>query len=66
MNLRLLGTCLCPADEDHRVASESRLWKRYRRIQILYGLTRGAVALLFFYRIMLNTLGKLSMVVKDH
>jgi hypothetical protein len=45
--------------------SESQLWKRYRRIQILYGLTRGAAALLFFYRIVLNTLGKLSMVVKD-
>jgi hypothetical protein len=45
--------------------SESRLWKRYRRIRILYGLTRGTAALLFFYRIVLNTLGKLSMVVKD-
>jgi hypothetical protein len=45
--------------------SKSRLWKGYRRIQILYGLTRGAAALLFFYRIVLNTLGKLSMVVKD-
>jgi hypothetical protein len=46
-------------------SSESRLWKGYRRIQILNGLTRGAAALLFFYRIVLNTLGKLSMVVKD-
>jgi hypothetical protein len=46
--------------------SESRLWKGCRRIQILYGLTHGAAALLFFYRIVLNTLGKLSMVVKDH
>jgi hypothetical protein len=45
--------------------SESRLWKGYRRIQILYGLTHGTAALLFFYRIMLNTMGKLSMVVKD-
>jgi hypothetical protein len=45
--------------------SESRLWKGYRRIKILYGLTRGAAALLFFYKIVLNTLGKLSMVVKD-
>jgi hypothetical protein len=45
--------------------SESRPWKGYRRIQILYGLTRGAAALLFFYKIVLNTLGKLSMVVKD-
>jgi hypothetical protein len=45
--------------------SESRLWKRYQKIRILYGLTRGAAALLFFCRIVLNTLGKLSMVVKD-
>jgi hypothetical protein len=45
--------------------SESRLWKRYRRIQILYGLARSTAVLLFFYRIVLNTLGKLSMVVKE-
>jgi hypothetical protein len=45
--------------------SESRLWKGCRGIQILYGLTRGIVALLFFYKIALNTLGKLLMVVKD-
>jgi hypothetical protein len=45
--------------------SESRLWKSYGRIRILYGLTRDAAALLFFHRIVLNTLGKLSMVVKD-
>jgi hypothetical protein len=45
--------------------SGSRLWREYRRIRILYGLTRGAAALLFFYKIVLNTLGKLSMVVKD-
>jgi hypothetical protein len=44
--------------------SESQLWKGCRGIQILYGLTRGVAALLFFYRIALNTLGKLSMVVK--
>jgi hypothetical protein len=49
-----------------RFPSESRIWKGYQRIRILYGLTRGAAALLFFYRIVLNTLGKLSMVVKDH
>jgi hypothetical protein len=65
MNLRLPGTCLHPADEDVELPSESRLWKGYRRIRILYGLTRGAAALLFFYRIMLNTLGKLSMVARD-
>jgi hypothetical protein len=45
--------------------SESWLWKRYRRILILYGLTRGAAALLSFYRIALSTSGKLSIVVKD-
>jgi hypothetical protein len=45
--------------------SESWHWKRYERIQRLYGLTHGAATLLFFYRIVLNTLGKLSMVVKD-
>jgi hypothetical protein len=45
--------------------SESRLWKGYRRIRILYGLTYGDAVLLFFYRIVLNTLGKLSMVIKD-
>jgi hypothetical protein len=49
-----------------KLPSESRLWKRYRRIRILYGMTYGAAALLFFYMIMLNTLGKLSMVVKGH
>jgi hypothetical protein len=45
--------------------SESRLWKEYRKIQLLCGLTRGAAAQLFSYRIVLNTLGKLLMVVKD-
>jgi hypothetical protein len=45
--------------------SELRLWKGCRGIQILYGLTRSVTALLFFYKIALNTLGKLSMVVKD-
>jgi hypothetical protein len=48
------------------LSSELRLWKGYQRIRILCGLTRGAAALLFSYRIMLNTLGKLSMVVKYH
>jgi hypothetical protein len=46
--------------------SESQPWKGYQRIRILYGLSYGAAALLFFYKIALNTLGKLSMVVKDH
>jgi hypothetical protein len=46
--------------------SEFRLWKGYQRIQILCGLTRGAAALLFSYRIVLNTFGKLSVVVEDH
>jgi hypothetical protein len=45
--------------------SESRLWKGYRKIRLLCGLTRGAAALLFSYMIILNTLGKLLMVVKD-
>jgi hypothetical protein len=45
--------------------SESRLWKEYRKIRLLCGLTRGAIAQLLSYRIMLNTLGKLLMVVKD-
>jgi hypothetical protein len=45
--------------------SKSRLWKGYQRLRTLYGLTRGAAALLFFYRIVLNRLGKQSMVVKD-
>jgi hypothetical protein len=45
--------------------SKSRLWKEYRKIQLLCGLTRGAATLLFSYRIVLNTLGKLLMVVKD-
>jgi hypothetical protein len=46
--------------------NETWLWKGYREIQILYGLTRSVAALLFFYRIVLNTLGKLSMIFKDH
>jgi hypothetical protein len=45
--------------------SESRLWKGCRGIQIPYGLTRGIAALFFFYRIALNILGKLSMVVNS-
>jgi hypothetical protein len=45
--------------------SESRLWKGYRKIRLLCGLTRGAAALLFSYKIVLNTLGKVLMVVKD-
>jgi hypothetical protein len=45
--------------------SGSRLWRGYRRIRILCGLTRGAATLLFLYKIMLNTLGKLLMGVKD-
>jgi hypothetical protein len=45
--------------------SESWLWKGYRKIRLLCGLTRGAAALLFSYMIVLNTLGKLLMVVKD-
>jgi hypothetical protein len=46
--------------------SEAWLWKGCRGTQILYGLTRGVAVLLFFYKLTLNTLGKLSMVVKDH
>jgi hypothetical protein len=46
--------------------NESRLWKGCRGIQILYGLTRSVATLLFFYRIALNKLGKLSMIFKDH
>jgi hypothetical protein len=45
--------------------SESRLWRGYQKIRLLCGLTRGAVVLLFSYMIVLNTLGKLLMVVKD-
>jgi hypothetical protein len=45
--------------------SESQLWKGYRKIQLLCGLTRCTAALLFSYRIMLKTLGKLLMAVKD-
>jgi hypothetical protein len=45
--------------------SKSQLWRGYRKIRLLCGLTHGAVVLLFSYKIMLNTLGKLLMVVKD-
>jgi hypothetical protein len=44
---------------------ESQLWRKYRKIQLLYGLTRGAAVLSFSYRIVLSTLGRLLMVVKD-
>jgi hypothetical protein len=45
--------------------SESQLWRGYQKIRLLCGLTRGAAVLFFFYRIMLSTLGRLLMVVKD-
>jgi hypothetical protein len=44
---------------------ESQLWRKYRKIQLLYGLTHGAAVLSFSYRIVLSTLGRLLMVVKD-
>jgi hypothetical protein len=45
--------------------SESQLWRGYRKIRLLCGLTRGAAVLLFSYKIVLSTLGRLLMVVKD-
>jgi hypothetical protein len=45
--------------------SESQLWRGYQKMQLLCGLTHGAAVLLFSYRITLNTLGKLWMVVED-
>jgi hypothetical protein len=65
MNLHLLGTCLYPTDEDHRVSERIASLKGRRGILILYGLIRGVIALLFFCRIMLSILGKRSMVIKD-
>jgi hypothetical protein len=44
---------------------ESQLWRKYRKIQLLCGLTRGTAVLSFSYRIVLSTLGRLLMVVKD-
>jgi hypothetical protein len=45
--------------------SELQLWRGYRKMRLLYGLTHGAAVLLFSCRIMLSTLGRLWMVVKD-
>jgi hypothetical protein len=45
--------------------SGSLLWRKYQKIRLLCGLTRGAAVLSFFYRIMLITLGRLLMVAKD-
>jgi hypothetical protein len=39
--------------------SESQLLRRYRKMHLLCGLTRGAAVLLFSCRIVLNTLGRL-------
>jgi hypothetical protein len=47
------------------LSSESQLWREYQKRRLLCGLTRGAVVLLFSYRITLNILGMLLMVVKD-
>jgi hypothetical protein len=41
------------------------IWRKYRKIQLLCGLTRGAAVLSFFYKIVLSTLGRLLMVAKD-
>jgi hypothetical protein len=45
--------------------SESLLWRKYQKIRLLRGLIRDAAVLSFFYRILLSTLGRLSMVAKD-
>jgi hypothetical protein len=45
--------------------SRSLLWRKYRKIRLLCGLTRGAVVLSFFYKIVVSTLGRLLMVAKE-
>jgi hypothetical protein len=45
--------------------SESQLWRKYQKIRLLCGLTRGTAVLSFFYRIVLSTLGRLLIVAKD-
>jgi hypothetical protein len=65
MNLRLPGTCLHLADEDRRVAERITALERVSKDTNSLWADPRAAALLFFYRIVLNTLGKLSMVVRD-
>jgi hypothetical protein len=45
--------------------SESQLWRGYQKMRLLCGLTRDAAVLLFSCRIVLGTLGRLWMIVKD-
>jgi hypothetical protein len=42
--------------------SESQLWRKYRKVLLLCGWTRGAAVLLFSYKITLSTLERLLMV----
>jgi hypothetical protein len=42
-----------------------QLWRRSRKMRPLCGLTRGTVMMLYFCRIMLNTLVRLWMVVEN-
>jgi hypothetical protein len=45
--------------------SGSLLWRKYQKIRLLCGLTRGTAVLSFFYKIVLSTLGRLLMVAKE-
>jgi hypothetical protein len=45
--------------------SGSLLRRKYRKIQLLCGLTHGAAVLSFFYKIMPSILGRLLMVAKE-
>jgi hypothetical protein len=45
--------------------SESRLWRKYRKVLLLCGWTRGAIVLLFSCKTVLSTLERLSMVANE-
>jgi hypothetical protein len=48
-----------------KLLSESQLWRKYQKVLLLCGRTRGAAVLLFSCKIALSTLGRLLMVANE-
>jgi hypothetical protein len=65
MNLRLPGTCLHPADEDRRVAERIAALERVSKDTNSLWADPWRRSAVVFLQDVLNTLGELSMVVKD-